>query len=72
MANKDVHTIKDGGRWSNKQNGRVVSSHNNQANAIDAGRKEAIKDGVEHVIHGRNGKIREKNSYGNDPRDIKG
>jgi hypothetical protein len=72
MSNKNVHTVKDGGRWSNKQNGKVISSHNNQANAIEAGRKEAINDRVEHVIHGRDGKIRDKNSYGNDQRNILG
>lgn len=38
-----------------------------QKEAIDYGRKVAINQQSELVIHGVNGKIRDKDSYGNDP-----
>ena len=72
MSNKDVHTVKDGGRWDNKQGGKIISTHNTQANAIDKAISIAKKSESEHVIHGMDGKIRDKNSYGNDPKNIKG
>jgi hypothetical protein len=65
----DVHTVpdKDGLGWANKQGGKTLSRHHTQENAVKSGRSEAIKDGVEHFIHGRRGSIRERNSYGGDP-----
>lgn len=40
--------------------------------AVQAGRDLARDRQVEHVIHGTDGRIHERNSYGNDPRDVKG
>ncbi|WP_410795727.1 DUF2188 domain-containing protein [Paenibacillus sp. J5C2022] len=40
--------------------------------AIADARTRAIRDGLEHTIQGKNGQFREKNSYGNDPRNIRG
>ena len=68
----DVHTSKDGNRWKNTQDGQRVSTHNTQAAAIERGKSEAKQDRVDHVVHGRDGKIRSKDSFGNDsnpPRD---
>lgn len=66
---KDVHTVKntDGAGWVNKVQGEVVSKHRTQTNAAEEGRRIAIHNEAEHVIHRPNGQIREKNSYGNDP-----
>jgi hypothetical protein len=74
MAKNEVHTVpKAGGSgWVNKIGGRVSSHHQKQSTAIQAGRKQAINRATEHVIHGRNGQIRDKNSYGNDPYPPKG
>lgn len=74
MARKNVHTVRHEGGWANRRDGndRVSSTHKTQQAAIDQGRKVAQHDGVEHLIHGRNGKIRERNSYGNDPHPPKG
>lgn len=65
----DVHTVKksEGTGWVNKVKGEVVSSHRTQENAAEKGRTIARQNKAEHVIHGRDGKIREKNSYGKDP-----
>lgn len=65
----NVHTIRNaaGTGWVNTVGGRVVSHHRTQEDAADRGRRIAIKTGSEHVIHARDGRVREKISYGNDP-----
>ena len=45
---------------------------NTQKDAISYARNIAINNSSEVVIHGRDGKIRDKNSYGNDPFPPKG
>jgi hypothetical protein len=74
MPRKEVHTVPNptGNGWVNEVDGKVTSHHHKQSTAIDAGRDQAIDRKAEHVIHGRNGMIREKNSYGNDPYPPKG
>ncbi|MDT8068000.1 MAG: DUF2188 domain-containing protein [Terriglobia bacterium] len=69
MRRRDVHTTPNptGNGWVNEVNGKVVSHHQRQDTAIDRGREIAIDHHAEHVIHGRNGQIRDSNSYGNDP-----
>lgn len=69
MARKDdVHISKTtGSRWKVSQGGSVVSTHNTQDRAIEAGRREAKQDRVDLVTHGRDGRIRSKDSYGRDP-----
>ena len=69
-----VHTTpnKDGSGWTNVVNGRVTSTHRTQAAAAETGRARARAIGAEHRIHGRNGQIRESNSYGSDPHPPRG
>lgn len=75
MAKKagDVHVSKtDNNRWKVTQNGGKISTHGTQANAINRGRTEAKNDSVDLVTHGRESKIRSKDSFGpdlNPPRD---
>lgn len=66
---KDIHVVPCEGGWATRREGaeRVGSTHDTQAEAIDAARERAIHDRVEVVIHGRNGRIRDSDSYGNDP-----
>lgn len=76
MANNNNQHItphKDGG-WQVKGEGntRATVRTETQAEAITIGRDIAIKNKSELVIHGRDGRIREKNSYGNDPFPPKG
>lgn len=67
MSKKPVHTVPSNGGWSNKQGGQEISHHRTKDNAETAGRQKAKHDHTEHVIHNGNGRIAEKNSYGNDP-----
>jgi len=70
---RDVHTVTLGDGWANKVGGtQVGGTHRTQETAIEAGRVLAMQNRSEHSIHTKDGKIREKNSYGNDPRSIRG
>jgi hypothetical protein len=64
----DVHVVKNpSGNWNVKQNGDRISTHQTQKNAIDRGKTEAKQDKVDLVVHGVDGKIKSKDSYGQDP-----
>lgn len=55
--------------WENKvENASTpLSSHHTKANALDKGESLSEKAKVEHFIHGMDGKIQERNTYGSDP-----
>lgn len=74
MMSKNVHVVPRNGDWAVRRGGaeRDSSRHNTQAEAIDAGRRMAQRESAELVIHGRNGQIRERDSFGNDPHPPKG
>jgi hypothetical protein len=69
---KPVFVSPNGGSWKVTQGGRTVSEHRKQQTAIDSGRREAKRDGAELNVQGRNGQIRIKNTYGDDPYPPKG
>ena len=48
------------------------STHKTQAEATVAARRIAKKNESELLIHGRNGRIRDRRTYGRDPRRTKG
>jgi hypothetical protein len=47
---------------------RDASTHRTQLEAARAGRRMAKREQTEFVLKGRNGRIRDRSSYGNDPR----
>jgi hypothetical protein len=67
MANQ--HVVKRGPEWAvlGEGNSRDTSHHPTQRAAIDAARDIAKTQRGEVVIHDRQGQIRDKDSYGNDP-----
>ena len=71
---KNVHTVPTESGWANKREGsqRAMNKYLTKAEAQAAGRIAAKKDGVEHLIHKKDGTIGERNSYGNDPHPPKG
>ena len=73
-SKKDIHTVPSEDGWANRREGseRATSTHGTKAEAQAAGRTAAKKDGVEHLIHRKDGTIGERNSYGNDPHPPKG
>ena len=66
---KNQHVVKRPDGWAVRGEGntRDTTHHTTQREAIDSAREIAINQQSEVFIHGRNGKIRERNSYGNDP-----
>jgi len=70
MKNKPIHTVpnKNGG-WDNKREGglRAINHADTKSETIAFGRQLAQNSKTEHVIHNKDGKISQKNSYGNDP-----
>lgn len=69
MARRSVHTVKRAGGWGNLSSGKgkVAKVYPTKAAAQAAGRKTAIRQKAEHVIHNKSGQIGSSNSYGNDP-----
>ncbi len=66
---KNQHVTKHPEGWQVKGagNGKATSVTNTQAEAIKIARNIAINQKSEVVIHGKDGRIRDKDSYGNDP-----
>ena len=75
QTNSAIHTVPSDTGWTNTREGSdrpLGGTYRTQDEAIRAGRVRAKADQVEHLIHGRDGKIRERNSYGNDPNPPQG
>jgi uncharacterized protein DUF2188 len=74
MPEGDVETFHKDGKWHNRieGHGTMGGEYVNRADAVLIGREEARERKVEHVVHNLDGAIGERNSYGNDPRDIQG
>lgn len=70
MAKKTQHVVKNSsGGWAVKKGGssRATKVYSTQKEAIDHARTIAKTQKAEFYIHGRDGRIREKDSYGKDP-----
>jgi len=74
MSGKNQHVVPHPEGWAvrGEGNNRVTSVHDTQREAIDAARSIAQKQHSELLIHGENGQIRERGSYGHDPFPPKG
>ena len=68
-GNKNQHVVPYNDLWAvrGEGNSKVTSVHQTQAEAIEAARTIAQNQKSELVIHRLDGKIRDKDSYGNDP-----
>ena len=74
MSRKAQHVVPRGGKWAVRKSGadRVTRRYDTQREAIEAGREIARRQGTELYIHGKDGRIRERDSYGEDPFPPKG
>jgi len=66
---KNQHVVPRGNSWGvrGEKNSRLTSTHRTQTDAIKVAREIAINQQSEVVIHRKDGRIRDKDSYGNDP-----
>ena len=65
---KNQHVVPASGKWAvkgegNSKNTRITQT---QQEAFNIARTIARKEQSELLIHGKNGQIRQKDSYGND------
>ncbi|MCY3879306.1 MAG: DUF2188 domain-containing protein [Rhodobacteraceae bacterium] len=74
MASKGQHVVPQDGKWAVRKSGsdKVTKIFDTQQKAIAKGREFARKQGTELYIHGRDGRIRDRDSYGRDPHPPKG
>jgi hypothetical protein len=72
MTGKSIHVVPAGDEWIVEEEGQQLSTHATQKEAADYGRVEAVRLKAELVVHGRDGRVEWKNSYGHDPRDVTG
>lgn len=68
------HVTKHPGGWQVKGagNSKATKVTTTQQEAIKIARNIAKNQASELIIHGKNGQIRQKDSQGNDPSNIKG
>ncbi|MEQ4488131.1 MAG: DUF2188 domain-containing protein [Dehalococcoides mccartyi] len=70
MPRKEHHVVPNpNGGWNVKrENAKRSSGHyETKQEAIDAGRGISQNERTEFVIHGKDGKIQQSDSHGNDP-----
>jgi hypothetical protein len=69
MAKRSQHVVPSGQRWSVLASGaaKATKTFATQEEAIQSARERARRQGAELYIHGRDGRIRERNSYASDP-----
>jgi acetylglutamate kinase len=64
----EFHVVPDGGRWKVKYEGRALSDHQTQAQAIRAARGQANQMSPSQVIvHGGDDQLQDESSYRRDP-----
>jgi uncharacterized protein YdaT len=74
MSKKNQHVVphQDGWAVRGAGNSRATTIHDTQVEAINHAREIAQNQHSELFVHGRDGRIRERDSFGNDPFPPKG
>jgi uncharacterized protein YdaT len=74
MSRKAQHVVPRDGKWAVRKTGadRVTRRFDTEREAIELARELAQKQKTELYIHGKDGRIRERDSYGDDPFPPKG
>jgi hypothetical protein len=70
MNKKSQHVVPNPkGGWSVKSQGssRAIKSFDTQSDAVQWARSKSKKDRLDLMVHGRDGTIRSRASYGEDP-----
>jgi hypothetical protein len=73
-ARRGQHVVPSEAGWSVRKSGasRATRTFATQQDAIDAATRIARNQRTEVYVHGRDGRIRERNSYGTDPNPPRG
>ena len=69
MSKKSKHVVARSGQWSVKStdSARAIKVFGSQAKAVSYGRELAKTQKTDLFIHGRDGRVLSKDSYGKDP-----
>lgn len=69
MPRQGQHVVPRQGKWAVRKAGsnKATKSFDTQREAIQTARRLARSQKTEVYVHGRDGRIRERDSYGNDP-----
>ena len=69
MRKKDQHVVPSSGGWAVRRTGaeRATKIFETQQQAVTLARTLAKKENSELYIHGKDGTIRARDSYSNDP-----
>jgi len=73
MSGKNQHVVPVDNKWGVRGEGntKLTSIFDKKSDALAAGRDIAINQKSELVIHGKDGRIQDKDSFGNDPASTK-
>lgn len=74
MPTKGQHVVPNGGKWAVRKAGseRASGVYTTQKEAVARGKELAKNQGTELYVHGKDGRIRERSSFGKDPFPPKG
>ena len=74
MSKRNQHVVPHQGGWAVRGAGaeRATAVHKTQSAAIDQARSIAQHQHTELLIHGADGRIRDRDSHGHDPFPPKG
>ncbi len=74
MERKGQHVVRSEDGWAVRRAGasKATSIHQTQKEAIDAATRIARNQKTELYVHGEDGRIRDRKSYGSDPSPPKG
>jgi hypothetical protein len=74
MTREGQHVVPAKGKWVVRKAGsaRSTATFDTQQEAVERARKIAKNQKTELYIHGRDGRIRKRDSYGSDPHPPKG
>jgi len=66
---KPIHVVPhgDGWAWRREDSKRASGLAETQSDAIGQARPASKRDGVELIVHRPDGRIRDRDSHGNDP-----
>jgi hypothetical protein len=74
MTKPNVHVVPKDNNWAVKRanSDDPEATFQTQEEAIESGRQLARAEKVEFILHGEDGRVRLRDSYGNDPRNVPG
>lgn len=68
MERSQFHVVPDGDQWKVERDGRAVSTHDTQEEALNTARSAAKSNQPSQLlVHGRDGRIEDESTYQDDP-----